>query len=146
MKPVVIETVSGEIGVIWPTGLEFNAEDEVEKLRLQGVDVAGQIPCKVTELPLQHRWAREAWRRSGDTVQVDLPAAKTIAHEKRRARRENLMAPLDKLATSPVAAIKNKALTDKQAILDADSPVQTAIDAAASADALKTILQNYGAI
>jgi hypothetical protein len=56
------------------------------------------------------------------------------------------MEPLDKLSTSPVASIKNKAMADKQAVLDDNAAVQSSIEAAATVDDLKTILQNYGAI
>jgi hypothetical protein len=151
-RTFVAEHQDGTITTFNPSLDYLNAQVAAGSTEDQALEAARQrfsasaVMLKPTAIPEQHRWCRGAWRLSGESVVVNALAAKAIAHEKRRSRREKLMAPLDKLATSPVASIKNKALSDKQAILDADAPVQTAIDAAASADALKAILQNYGAI
>lgn len=92
------------------------------------------------------RTFREAWRKGSGKVDVDFPAAKAIAHEKRRAKRDALYEPEDKRATSPVASIKNAALAAKQAIYDNDAAVQASIDAAGDVDTLKQILADYNAI
>lgn len=94
----------------------------------------------------QDKIFREAWEISGNSVSENLEKARTIAHEKRRAHREKFLEPHDKLATSPIASVKANANAAKQAILDADTPVQTAIDAAGDVDTFKQILVNYGAV
>lgn len=94
----------------------------------------------------QDKVFREAWEISGNSVSENLEKARTIAHEKRRAHREKLLEPHDKLATSPIASVKANANAAKQKILDADAPVQIAIDATGDIDTLKQILVNYGAV
>lgn len=153
MKPIVTETQAGEILAIWPTPEAILAgvtQDQFEQQALANLAHSGKpsskLDVKVTQLPHEHRWARNAWKKSGNLVVVDMVSAKSIAHDKRRARREKLLEPLDKLATSPNNSIKNKAMTDKQAVLDADAPVQIAIDAATTPEQLKQILVSYSAV
>lgn len=129
---------------------EIHPAPGMSQEQLAGVLAAKNItamPFKPTRLPYQHGWVRPAWRFNGSDVVVDMTVAKTVAHDLRRARREQLLEPLDRLATSPVAAIKNKAMDDKQAILDADAPVQAAIDAATTPEQIKAaIVAVYGDI
>lgn len=139
MKPVVFQKENGEIGEVWPS------PDAIEK----GIEPAIPENCtaltvKVTELPRSHAWAKSAWRFNGGAVVVDLPAAKAIAHDKRRARRTALFSPLDTEATIPARAAQAEAA--RQAVRDNDAAIQAAINSAQTADALKTILKNYGAI
>jgi hypothetical protein len=64
--------------------------------------------------------------------------AKTIAHDRRRAKRAEAFGPLDIEATIPAKAAAAEA--KRQAIRDADAALQTQIDAALTVDALKTLL------
>lgn len=106
-------------------------------------DAVNPRTITVAELPAS-RLFRNAWDDSNpeDFVGVNLAKAQEIAHDKRRANRDELMAPLDKeagfMSTTPA---RRTAIDDeKQAILDANAGVQTAIDAAADAAELETIL------
>ena len=49
-----------------------------------------------SEVPTD-RLFRAAWRKDGDTIDVDLTAAKEVAHEVRRGKRAEEFAPHDKV-------------------------------------------------
>lgn len=92
------------------------------------------------------RTFRNAWvhDKVAKGVKIDMTKAKEIAHEKRRAKRDAGFAPLDVKATIPSEA--DKAESARQAIRDADAVVQAGIDAAATPEELKILLENYGTI
>lgn len=142
------------------TLISFPSYERVEELMASGMtqeeavaaiqqeDCPGSTAIKPTRLPWQHMWARPAWKLNADNsgMDVDMVKCKALAHDLRRARRDVLLAPHDKLATSPIAAIRNKANADKQAILDADAPIQVAIDAASTPEQMEQVLINYQAV
>lgn len=74
----------------------------------------------------------------GRRVDVDVPKAKTISHERRRAARAAEFAPLDVQATIPAQAAPAEAA--RQAIRDKYEALQSQIDAAATPAELKAIL------
>jgi hypothetical protein len=88
----------------------------------------------VSEVP-SDRTFRNAWRKSGAAVTHDIPAAREIAHAKRRAARAAEFAPLDIEATIPAKAAQAEAA--RQAIRDKYDAMQAAIDAAPNVAALK---------
>ena len=69
---------------------------------------------------------------------INLPKAKTIAHEIRRAKRAQEFAPLDIQVTIPQYAAQ--AETARQEIRDRYAQMQIEIDAAQTPEQLKTIL------
>lgn len=71
-------------------------------------------------------------------IVVNLNKAKQIAHEKRRVARAEEFAPLDVQATIPAKAAEAEAA--RQAIRDKYAAMQTAMDAATSAEELKDLL------
>ena len=71
-------------------------------------------------------------------INVNMTKAKEIAHEKRRAARAEEFAPLDIKATIPAEA--EAAETARQAVRDKYATMQTAMDAATTADELKALL------
>lgn len=75
-------------------------------------------------------------------VAVDVPKAKSIAHDKRRAKRAEEFAPLDIQATIPAQAQAAEAA--RQAIRDKYAAIQTDIDAAATPEELLAIVQQEG--
>lgn len=82
---------------------------------------------------------RDAYKYSGGLkVDVDVPKAKLIAHDMRRAKRQQELAPLDVEATIPSKAVAAEA--KRQIIRDAYAVIQTSIDAATDATALKVII------
>lgn len=74
-------------------------------------------------------------------ITININKAKAIAHDVRRAKRAEEFAPLDEIIAKQ---IPGKSATDaeaeRQAIRDADAALQTQIDAAATADALKALI------
>lgn len=150
-RNLVINTADG-LKVAEPS-IEFLKDCEAKGIDVEAViaDWAFKHPGSVLLKPTEtskSRVFRAAWKLKPDNsgIEIDMTKARVIAHDKRRARREALLAPHDKLATSPVTAIKNKANADKQSILDADAPIQVAIDAATTPEQMEQILINYQAV
>ncbi len=82
---------------------------------------------------------RNAFKHGGgNRIDVDLPKAKLITHDKRRAKRAVELAPLDVEATIPSRAAQ--AETRRQVIRDKYALLQTEIDAAPTPDQLKAII------
>ena len=71
-------------------------------------------------------------------IRINLDKAKAIAHDRRRAVRAKEFAPLDIEATIPAKAAMAEA--KRQNIRDKYDRVQAQIDACASPDALKRIM------
>lgn len=71
-------------------------------------------------------------------IRINLDKAKVIAHDKRRAVRAEEFAPLDIEATIPAKAAMAEA--KRQNIRDKYDTLQIQIDACASPDALKHIM------
>lgn len=71
-------------------------------------------------------------------IRINMDKAKAIAHDMRRAARAVEFAPLDIEATIPAKAAA--AEVKRQAIRDKYDQVQAQIDACASPDALKRIM------
>jgi hypothetical protein len=69
---------------------------------------------------------------------VNIDKAKQIGHDMRRAARAKEFAPLDIKATIPTEAAAAEA--ERQKIRDKYALMQTAIDAAATPEAIKTAL------
>lgn len=74
-------------------------------------------------------------------IQVDILKAKEIAHEKRRAARAVEFAPLDVQVTIPTMAEQVEA--KRAEIRSKYDTIQTQIDEANSADALKSIITQF---
>ena len=71
-------------------------------------------------------------------ININLDKAKDIAHDIRRAKRSEEFAPLDIKATIPSEAVTAEAA--RQAVRDKYTAMQTAIDAAATPEEIKTTL------
>lgn len=81
---------------------------------------------------------RNAFKRSGLGIAVDMQKAHEITHAKRRAKRAVEMAPLDIEATIPSKATQAEAA--RQVIRDRYAVMQTEIDAATTPEMLKAII------
>ena len=71
-------------------------------------------------------------------ITINIDKAKTIAHDKRREARSAEFAPLDIKATIPSEATAAEAA--RQVIRDKYAAMQTAIDAATTADQIKVAM------
>ena len=71
-------------------------------------------------------------------IRINMDKAKAVAHDKRRKARANEFAPLDIEATIPSKAAAAEA--KRQNIRDKYDQVQAQIDACATPDALKRIM------
>lgn len=82
---------------------------------------------------------RAAYKHGGGLkVDIDLPKAKLIAHDKRRAKRDAELKPLDVQATIPSQAAA--AETARQKIRDDYATIQANIDASPNVNALRSIV------
>ena len=128
MNRIIYTNDDGGVSVIVPTG---TIEACIK-------DVPAGVPYRIVnddELP-SDRTFRNAWK--GDLT-VDLPKAKEICHDKRRAARALEFAPLDIQATIPSKAAQAEA--GRQVIRDKYDAMQVNIDAATDVAALKTIVE-----
>lgn len=91
-----------------------------------------------TQLP-SDRTFRNAWRKPGIKVMVDLPKARIIAHDKRRIARDKEMEPLDRKATIPSEAAAAEAT--RVTIRTKYDDMQIAIDNALNEAELKASIQ-----
>lgn len=89
------------------------------------------------------RTFRNAFKHGGGKrVDVDVPKAKEITHEKRRAKRAAELAPLDVEATIPAKA--QEAEAKRQQVRVKHAVLQTSIDAATTPAQLKAIIETEG--
>jgi len=72
-------------------------------------------------------------------IAINLDKAKTIAHDMRRGKRTQEFAPLDIKATIPAEAAAAEAA--RQAVREKYAAMQVAIDAAATTDEIKAVIE-----
>jgi hypothetical protein len=72
-------------------------------------------------------------------ITVNIDKAKTIAHDIRRGKRTQEFAPLDIKATIPAEAAAAEAA--RQAVREKYAAMQVAIDAAATTDEIKAVIE-----
>lgn len=103
-------------------------------------DVPAGVPYSIVSRSIfpADRMFRNAWMKSGNGIAHDMPKAKVISHDKRRAARAAEFAPLDIEATIPSMAAQAEA--KRQAIRDKYAVMQTQIDAATTIDQLRAIV------
>ncbi|MFM6959549.1 MAG: hypothetical protein ACKOW0_00800 [Schleiferiaceae bacterium] len=136
-KRIIYSTAEGGVAIVVPapnSGLtieEIAAKDCPAGASYEIVDVSA-VPTD--------RTFRNAWTRSGKAVQTDIPKAKLIAHEVRRAKRAAEFAPLDIEATIPAKATQAEAA--RAAIRAKYDAMQNEIDAASTEMGLKAALEN----
>ena len=142
MQRIVFKNIDSTIGIIIPAP---EWQGTIEELAQK--DVPEGLEYKIVEtsdIPTD-RLFRDAWE-SDDTdassqIAINMGKAKDICHEKRRAKRSELFAPLDIKVTIPSEAVQAEA--ERQIIRDNDAEVQINIDNASTPDELKIILDAY---
>lgn len=92
---------------------------------------------EVTNLP-EDKLLRDAYTLAGGAVVTDLPKAKDIAHEERRAIRAEKFKAVD--GGSPYVAVSAEGEVKRKAIKDPDDAMQVAIDASVDEAALREVL------
>jgi hypothetical protein len=103
-------------------------------------DVPAGVPFKIVDAATipSDRTFRNAWEHSNSTINISMPKAQDIAHNKRRSARSVEFAPLDIKATIPFEAVN--AEVARQVVRDKYSVIQLNIDSAISASELKLIV------
>ncbi len=134
-KRIIYKNTSGGVSVIIPA---TDSGLTVEEIAAKDVPtgVAYEI-IDTSDLP-SDRTFRNAWRKKGRNVSEDVTAAKAIAHEKRRAMRDEEMIPLDVEATIPI--LSKKAEAKRQKVRDKNAALQERIDSAADVGELKKLM------
>jgi hypothetical protein len=132
---IVYQTAAGLV-VLTPTG-------EVPLERVLAKDVpagAATVVVDIDELP-EDRTFRNAWKLAGRTVAVSVEAARLIAHDKRRALRQQQLAPLDEALALKIPGTDELQIeSQRQALRDGYAQMQQAIDAATTPEQLKAAL------
>lgn len=86
-----------------------------------------------------NRTFRDAWIKGETGIEIDMGKAKEIAHEKRRAKRQKEITPLDIEATIPTMG--KLAEMKRQKIRESNADLQTEIDGAQDEEALTSIAE-----
>lgn len=134
MNNIVWARPDGGVSV---TFTEFEPVAWAKTLVDRGDIPADWIPSFNQALPAD-RMFRDAWEKTGATLTENIPKAKLIAHDMRRAKRQTELAPLDLEATIPAKAAVAEA--KRQVIRDTYAVIQTNIDAAPDTSTLKALV------
>jgi hypothetical protein len=137
MNRIIYPTPEGGVAVIIPTG-ELPIEEVAAK------DVPAGVPYEIVSADAipSDRYFRNAWVANGAAVEVDLPKAKEIGHQLRRAARAEEFTPYDDIIAKQIPGADAIAAEEaRQAIRDRYAVMQDAIEAAATPDEIKTALE-----
>ena len=134
MSKIIFTNSDGGVSVVHPTG-EVPIDELPARLGLTDYEIVDDdvIPTD--------RTFRNAWVKSGSTVNEDLPKCKELAHERRRAAREEEFKPHDELISKQIpGADTDAAEASRAAIRTKYATMQTEIDAATTTAEIKTAL------
>lgn len=129
-KSIIYTNENGGVSIINPPWINHTIEEIAAKDVPDGVDF--EI-VDTSTIPTE-RTFRNAWRKNGNAVQTDIPAAVEIAHTMRRAMRDEEMKPLDIQVTIPSEA--NAAEATRQLVRTKYATMQTNIDDSSTEAAL----------
>jgi len=138
---IVFTNPDGSVGVIIPAP---NCPLSLAEIMQKDVpaDATGVRQCTTDDLPANRNY-RGAWDDSneGNTVGINAGKAGDIAHGRRRTKREEQLAPLDKEQNfASVTASRKTAIKEaKLAILGDNADVQTSIEDAVAANDVAAI-------
>ena len=134
MSKIIFTNSDGGVSVVHPTG-EVPINELPAKLGLTDYEIVDDdvIPTD--------RTFRNAWVKSGATVNEDLPKCKEIAHETRRAKRSEEFKPHDELISKQIPGADTDAAEAARATIRTKyATMQTEIDAATTTAEIKTAL------
>ncbi len=134
MNRIIYQNKTGGVSIIIPA----------ESVELALKDVPEGVPYEIistSDLP-SDRFFRNAWVKGGGKVDINLTKAKEIGHDIRRQKRAEEFAPHDEAIAKQIPG-KDAAAAEqaRQAIRDKYAAMQTAIDAAATPDEIKSALE-----
>jgi hypothetical protein len=139
MTHIIHPTADG-VAITTPTG-EVPIEQVAQQVAPNGIYAivtADQIPSD--------RTFRAAWVYSPDGIEIDLDRAKAIAHDIRRRRRADELAPHDRVISLKIpGASADQAEAARREIRTRYSAMQDAIDSAASVADLQRLLSPQNA-
>lgn len=134
MTHIIHPTADG-VAITTPTG-EVPIEQVAQQVAPDGIYAivtADQIPSD--------RTFRAAWVYSPDGIEIDLARAKAIAHDIRRRRRADELAPHDRVISLRIpGASADQAEAARAAIRARYVIIESAIDAATTMDEIKEAL------
>lgn len=141
---IIFEKPDGTIGILIPSP---NWEGTMEELAEK--DVPFDYPHIIVETDIipADRMFRGAWRKGAAKVVVDLPAAKNIAHDIRRAKRDEEFAPHDDIISKNIPGSNLAAAEQsRQEIRGRYEGIQTNIDNAPDVTDLTDIVREIEAL
>lgn len=145
---IVFTNPDGSCGILIPSK---NSGLTIDEIMAKDVPAGATNVRKITtaELPAD-RLFRNAWDDSNpeEFIGLDLTKAKGIAHEMRRAKRQEEMSPLDEESKNARTTSQRaqEIVSEKTAILDKYDVIQANIDAAIDEAELRSELTNQGII
>lgn len=138
MTKIIFQNSDGGVSVVHPTGA-IPIEDLPAKLGLTDYEIVADDAVPTD------RTFRNAWRKDGSSVVENLAAAKEIAHETRRAKREEEFKPHDDVVAKQIPGADTDAAEASRATIRTKyATMQTAIEAASTTAEIKVAL-NGGA-
>ena len=139
MSKIIYQNSDGGVSVVHPTGA-IPVEDLPAKLGLTDYEIVADDAVPTD------RTFRNAWRKDGASVVENLAAAKEIAHETRRAKREEEFKPHDDVIAKQIpGADADAAEASRATIRTKYATMQTSIDAASTTDEIKVALNGDSA-
>lgn len=139
---ILFTNPDGSLSVVVPTG-------EVPIEQVASKDVPNGVAYEIVSdsvVPAD-RTFRNAWKYDPTKkVDIDVPKAKVITHDKRRAKRETELSPLDKQINENIAnpAQVNAIEAQRQVIRAKYTAMQASIDACNTPAELKAIIDQNG--
>jgi len=134
MTHIIHPTATG-VAITTPTG-----ELPIEQVAAQVAPDGNYAIVDSSAIPTD-RFFRAAWVYADGSIEIDLPRARAIAHDIRRRRRAEELAPHDKVISLQIPGVNtDKAEAARQEIRTRYNAMQDAIDAASSPDEIKAAL------
>jgi hypothetical protein len=138
MSQRIIYQTSEGVAVVIPTG-ELPIEAVLAKDVPAGVDAE---VVDVSAIP-SDRTFRNAWEKQGRAIGHNMAKVRSIAHDRRRAMRAEEFAPHDEVIAKQIPGKDAQvAESARQAIRNKYEAMQSAIDAATTPEAVKSILES----
>lgn len=136
MTRIIYPNQRNGVSIIIPT-------DELPIDAVAAKDVPPGVPYRIIDdcdIPVD-RVFRDAWIYDDHEIKIDLNRARAIAHDIRRRRRAEELAPHDRMISLQIpGANTDKAEAARQEIRTRYNAMQDAIDAASSPEEIKTAL------
>jgi len=134
MKRIIYQNETGGVSIIIPTeSVELALKDVPEGVPYEIVD-ADDIPAD--------RYFRGAWVANGAAIEIDLDAAKSIGHDRRRQQRAEEFKPYDDVIAKQIPGADAIAAEEaRQEIRDKYALIQDVIEGASTPDEIKTALE-----